>query len=256
MWCRVRNDRVFLVLLVALLGVAWLSLWVWGQSPYGRYLNHNALTKVTSEDVAVLVLFVAGWSIMAFAMMLPTSLPLVTLFNTMVRDRSDHLILMTLLLTGYLGVWVSFGILIHVGDLAIHEVTRKTIWLTRNYWVIGASTLMIAGIYQFTPLKYHCLNKCRSPFSFVAGHWTGKNHWRQAFRLGIDHGIFCMGCCWSLMLLMFAVGAGNIGWMLLLGAIMSIEKNMPWGRRISRPLGAALVAWAAAIAIGIGFYPL
>ena len=136
MWFRVRNDRVFLVLLVALLGVAWLSLWIWGQSPYGRYLNHYALTEVTSEDVAVLALFVAGWSIMAFAMMLPTSLPLVSLFNTMVRDRSDHLMLMTLLLTGYLGVWVGFGILIHVGDLSIHEVARKTIWLARNYWVI------------------------------------------------------------------------------------------------------------------------
>ena len=111
---------------------------------------------------------------------------------------------------------------------------------------------MIAGIYQFTPLKYHCLNKCRSPFSFVASHLTSKNHRWQAFRLGVDHGIFCIGCCWSLMLPMFAIGSGNIGWMLLLGAIMSIDTNMPWGKRSSRPLGAALVAWAATIAIGIG----
>ena len=100
---RVRNDRVFLVLWVALPGVAWLSLWVWGQSPYGRYLDHSSLTEVTSKDVAVLVLFVAGWSMMVFAMMLPPSLPPVTLSNTMVRDRSDHLMLMALLLVRHLG---------------------------------------------------------------------------------------------------------------------------------------------------------
>ena len=118
---------MFLVLLVAWLGLAWLSLWVWGQSPYVRYLDHSSLTEVTSKDVSILVLFVAGCPIMVFTMMLPTSLPLVTLCNTMVRDRSDHLMLMALLLAGYLGVWVSFGILIHLGDLAIHEAAQKTI---------------------------------------------------------------------------------------------------------------------------------
>ena len=106
---------------------------------------------------------------------------------------------------------------------------------------------MLAGIYQFTPLKYHCLDKCRSPMGFVMGHWRGNHEWRQALRLGLDHGIFCLGCCWSLMLLMFVVGTGNIGWMLVLGMAMGVEKNMPWGRRLSAPLGVVLLASSGAI---------
>lgn len=252
MWTQARNDRLFLVLLGALVALAWLSLLVWGQSPYGRFLDHGALAEVTSEDAALLVLFVVGWTLMIFAMMLPTSLPLVTMFHTMIRERPHHSMLMALLIAGYLGVWTGFGVLIHVGDLGLHQVAERIAWLDANYWVIGSSTLILAGIYQFTPLKYHCMDKCRSPFSFIAGHWTGKNDSRQAFRLGLDHGIFCIGCCWSLMLLMFAVGAGNIGWMLVLGSVMAVEKNMPWGKRLSKPLGIALITWGLTIAVSIG----
>ena len=84
---------------------------------------------------------------------------------------------------------------------------------------------MLAGLYQFTPLKYACLDKCRSPLSFITEHWRGSHERTQAFRLGVHHGLFCIGCCWSLMLLMFAVGVGNLGWMLVLGALMAIEKT-------------------------------
>jgi len=92
--------------------------------------------------------------------------------------------------------------------------------------------------------------------SFIAGHWTGKNDMRQSFRLGLDHGLFCVGCCWSLMLLMFAVGAGNIGWMLVLGTIMAVEKNMPWGRRLSKPLGILLISSGLIITVGFGSWTL
>ena len=106
-----------------------------------------------------------------------------------------------------------------------------------------------AGIYQFTPLKYHCLDKCRSPFSFISAHWSGGNESAQSLRLGLDHGLFCVGCCWTLMLLMFGVGAGNLGWMLLLGGVMAVEKNMPWGRRLSSPLGVFLVGCGGLVTI-------
>ena len=83
MWQTVRNDRLFLTLLLGLIALAWLSLWVWGQSPYGRFLDHEALTDVTGDDIRLLVFFVAGWTLMIFAMMLPTTLPLVALFRNM-----------------------------------------------------------------------------------------------------------------------------------------------------------------------------
>ena len=111
---------------------------------------------------------------------------------------------------------------------------------------------MLAGVYQFTPLKYRCLDKCRSPLSFITEHWRGRNERVQSLWLGVHRGIFCVGCCWSLMLLMFAVGAGNIGWMLVLGMVMAIEKNMPWGRRLGKPLGVLLLALSGVIVIAAG----
>ena len=241
MWQSARNDRLFLSLLAALIGLAWLTLWVWGQSPYGRFLDHRALTDVTSEDLRLVVFFVGGWTLMISAMMLPTTLPLIALFRTITGDRSNKLTLVGLLATGYLAVWIGFGVLVQIADLGVHEGAEQIRWLNSNDWVIGAGTLILAGAYQFTPLKYHCLDKCRSPFSFIAGRWSGGNETVQSFRLGVDHGIFCVGCCWTLMLLMFGVGAGNLGWMLVLGSVMAIEKNMPWGRKLSSPVGLVLI---------------
>ena len=249
MWQTVRNDRLFLLVLLAIIGLAWASLWSWGQSPYSRFLDHQALTEITGDDVRLLVFFAAGWTLMIFAMMLPTTLPLIAMFRTITSDRSNHLVLVGLLGAGYLAVWMGFGVLVHAADLAIHEGAEQIRWLDSNDWVIGAGTLMVAGVYQFTPLKYHCLDKCRSPFSFINSRWSGGNELMQSFRLGLDHGIFCLGCCWTLMLLMFGVGAGNLGWMLLLGGVMAVEKNMPWGRRLSSPLGYSLIGGGALITI-------
>ena len=144
---------------------------------------------------------------------------------------------------------VPFAVLVHVMDLWIHKSVDQFGWLRAHAWIISAATILWAGVYQFTPLKYRCLDKCRSPLSFVMGHWRGGNEPAQALRLGAHHGLFCVGCCWSLMLLMFAVGIGSIGWMLLLGTVMAVEKNMPWGHKLSAPLGIALVAWGVALVV-------
>ena len=154
MWMRVDNRKLFAALLVALIGFAWASLWVWGQSPYGRYLDHTQLTEVTGEDATLLVFFVGAWTIMVFAMMLPTSLPLINMFHVMTRGRPDHLSLVVLLIVGYLGIWMAFGVAVHLADVALHAVVERNTWLEANSWVIGAGILMVAGVYQFTPLKY------------------------------------------------------------------------------------------------------
>lgn len=250
---RTRADRkYFLLIMGSLIALIWLTLWIWGQSPYGQYINHEQLGEFSLEggirgSLVFAILFVAGWTLMTVAMMLPTSLPLVEMFRRLTFQRPDHMQLVALLIVGYLGVWGVFGIVAHIGDWGLHLAVERSVWLESNAWVLGAGTLMLAGVYQFTPLKYHCLDKCRSPLSFIMEHWRGKHEKVQALLLGIHHGIFCVGCCWSLMLLMFAVGVGNIGWMLALGAVMAIEKNMPWGRKLSAPLGAALLGWGLLI---------
>jgi predicted metal-binding membrane protein len=131
----------------------------------------------------------------------------------------------------------------------LHTVLERNAWLETHAWLIGAIIFGMAGIYQFTPLKYYCLDKCRAPVSFLMLHWQGRRDRTHALRLGVHHGLFCLGCCWSLMLLMFTVGMGNLGWMLLLGAVMAVEKNLPWGRRLSAPLGIVLLCCSLAVVL-------
>jgi predicted metal-binding membrane protein len=150
-----------------------------------------------------------------------------------------------LLIAGYLLVWAAFGLATHLLDTTLHLIVRQSAWLEVNGWVLGALVLATAGAFQFTRLKYRCLDRCRTPFSFIAQYWRGRQPMWNAFALGIHHGAFCVGCCWAIMLLMFVVGTGNVGYMLALGAIMALEKNVSWGRRLSRPLGIALLSWAA-----------
>jgi predicted metal-binding membrane protein len=250
MWPTLDDRRPFLVLATSLVALMWLSLWLWGQSPYGRFLSHEELGHVdgVAGGYATLVLlFVGGWTLMTVAMMLPTSLPLVALFYSFVRTRPGRVRLTALLVLGYLGVWTFFGFLVHAGDGVVHQVVERSARLEANAWVIGAGTVLLAGAYQFSPLKYRCLEKCRSPLSFVLGHWHGGRRESEAFRLGVHHGLYCLGCCWSLMLLMFAVGVGNLGWMLALGAVMAVEKNVSWGRRLSAPLGVLLLGWGVVL---------
>jgi predicted metal-binding membrane protein len=229
--------------------IAWIALWLWDRSPYSRYLSHQELGQIGSAGTpSVLViagLYVFGWTLMTIAMMLPTTLPLLSIFRRLIARREDRTRLLLLLVLGYLAVWLGFGIAAHTADWMLHELAERSAWLEANAWSIGAATLLVAGAFQFSRLKYKCLEKCRTPLTFVTEYWRGRDDSRNAFLLGVNHGIFCVGCCWALMLLMFGVGIGNIGWMLGLGTVMAIEKNMRWGKRISAPVGVALLGSGA-----------
>jgi predicted metal-binding membrane protein len=256
----VRHRRVFLPLLVALVALAWLALWAWARSPYGRYLEHGDwlasgpaafLCRVVpaGELLVPALLYTLAWVLMTAAMMLPTTLPLFGVFDRMTARRPDHGRLLALLGLGYMAVWGVFGLLAHGLHELILALLARSPTLAWHGWLIGAATLGLAGAFQFSRLKHQCLDKCRTPLGFVIAHWRGPAPARQAFALGAYHGLFCVGCCWALMLLMFALGTGSLGWMLLLAALMAIEKNLHWGRRLSAPLGVALLAGAAAVVV-------
>jgi predicted metal-binding membrane protein len=186
---------------------------------------------------------------MTAAMMLPTTLPLLEIVARMGAARRDGRLLLGLVIAGYLGVWSLFGVVAHLADLGLHALVPQSPWLTFNGWALGAAILALAGLFQFSDLKRRCLEACRTPMTFVIQHWRGHNQRRQALLLGAHHGLYCVGCCWALMLLMFVVGTGSVGWMLALGAVMAAEKNLPWGRKLSAPLGVGLLVWSAAIVI-------
>src|SRR5437588_8545567 len=244
----VEARRAFTAAMLALVGVAWLALYAWGSSPYARLLSHDAAAAAGGGPGLALA-FVGGWTLMIVAMMLPSSLPLVLMFSALTRRRADRTSLVVLLLLGYLSTWAVFGAVVHAGDLGLHAMVNQIEWLANRTWLISAVTLAAAGLYQFSTLKYRCLEKCRSPLSFITEHWRGRGERGQAFVLGVHHGLFCVGCCWLLMLLMFAVGVGSLAWMLGLGAVMALEKNVSWGRRLSTPVGVLLLASAVLVAV-------
>lgn len=246
------HRPTFALSLGGLVAFAWLALWLWERSPYGRYLNHaelGALVHAPDADTVLVqsALYVGGWLLMIVAMMLPTTLPLLEAFRRMTARRTDRHRLVALVVAGYLSAWLAFGVAVHAFDFGLHEAFERVAWLQANPWVFGAGPLLVAGLFQFSELKHRCLERCRAPVGFVIQHWRGGNASLQSLALGAHHGLFCIGCCWALMLLMFAVGTGSLGWMLALGAVMAIEKNFAWGRRISAPLGVALIAWGSAI---------
>ena len=253
MWIRVDHSKTFTILLVLLIVLCWVVLSIWSISPFAPWLGHEIMEDIpltfSQEYLLLLFVFVIGWILMTIAMMLPTTLPLFVMFQQMTHKRPDHARLIGLLVAGYLVVWMSFGVITHLGDLLIHEIVRQVGWLETNEWIIVAILFAIAGVYQFMPLKYQCLDKCRSPRSFILEHWQGRNQHRHAFLMGVHQGLFCLGCCWSLMLLMFAVSVGNLLWMLLLGMIMSTEKNLPWGRQLAKPLGGTLLSFSMLIVL-------
>jgi predicted metal-binding membrane protein len=240
-----RRDRAILAgSLGALAIVAWMSLWLWDASPYRAYLGHAGGAGPLPLEAA---LFSLGWVLMIVAMMLPSSIPLVVTFRALVARRRQPAMLVGLLLLGYLVVWTAFGLGAWIADRGIHAAVEAIPFLAAYPQLILASTLLVAGLWQFSPMRDRCLDECRSPLGFVMNRWRGVGERREALAMGIAHGAFCVGCCWSLMLVMFGVGLGNATIMLALGGLTAVEKNMPWGRRLSRPLGGLLILAALAV---------
>jgi predicted metal-binding membrane protein len=254
------SQRLAATLIAAVVVPAWALLALWSASPWRGYLDHGGwgdtlalspLCRAVPGGTVLVPALVAGlaWLLMIAAMMVPTVIPLVGSFRRAVAGRVDAGRLVALVLAGYVAAWLAFGFAAHAADTGIRTAAAASPWLAGHAWLIGAGVLAMAGAFQFSALKYRCLERCRTPFGFVNAHWHGRHPAREAFRLGLDHGAFCVACCWALMLVTFVVGMGNPGWMLAVAAAMAAEKNLPGGHRIRTPLGLGLVAWAAAIAI-------
>ena len=251
------SRALFWPLLSLLVVASWGVLLLWSASPYGRLLDHGgwgdagalaALCRAVPQgDVVVpVVLHALAWVLMIAAMMLPTTFPLLAMFRRITGARPDAGRLAALVVLGFLAAWLVFGIAAHLVDAAVRWGAARSGWFVTNGWMIGAAVLAGAGLFQWSALKYRCLDECRTPFGFVAARWHGRSPSREALRIGVDHGLFCVGCCWALMLTMFVVGIGSVGWMLGLAALMAAEKNLPFGRRLRTPVGLGLLAAAGA----------
>lgn len=238
------------LLIVCLTLVAWLAMWAWGTGPWAEYLSHDQV--LAGDEVALPVavgLFGVGWVLMSAAMMLPSVHTLLLTFLGVIRARPDRGRLQAALLGGYLAVWTAVGALALAADWVLHRTVDASGLDPRNQWVISAGALALAGAYQLSPLKNRCLDACRSPLTFVLTHWRGRAPVADAFRLGLAHGKFCVGCCAALMGVLFALGMGNLGWMFLAAAAMTVEKIVSWGRLITAPIGLALLSAAGMLTL-------
>jgi predicted metal-binding membrane protein len=208
----------------------------------GAHLGHDELIDGGPNIAIALGLSTIAWVVMIAAMMLPSSLPLVRMFAHAAGQQPHAGHAIAAFLGGYALVWTAFGVTAFVADLGLHRALEGSPWLARGDWAIGGSVLILAGVFQFTPLKDACLDQCRHPGAFMLRHYERGT--AAALRIGARHGAFCVGCCWALMLVMFAAGVASLLWMALLTAVMVYEK--------SRPIGQRLVPLTGVVLLGIG----
>ena len=232
---------------VAAIAIAWAIAIAAEATGNASKLHHDALIHSTLPLWIALAIFVVAWQVMVAAMMLPSSIPMLRLFRATSRSQPEHTKAMTAFVGGYIVVWAVFGAVAFLGDFMLHHVVDRTPWLAGRPWIISAGVLAIAGAFQFSPLMEKCLTECRHPASFIVQRYARGS--AAAFRLGREHGQFCLGCCWALMLLMFAVGVANLWWMAALAALMAYEKVGKHGEEVARIAGLALIAGAVLVAL-------
>ena len=186
------------------------------------------------------------WAVMMAGMMLPTALPVTVAFAGAKRNRVERpLIPVWGFMGGYLAAWVYFSGLAALAQWGLQAASLLSPATLALRPALGGGLLAAAGLFQWSPWKDACLLHCRSPVGFFLAHWRS-GPW-GALEMGLRYGIYCVGCCWALMLLSFALGIMNVSWMALLTVFMLAEKAAPGGRWITRIAGVGLVAWGAAV---------
>ena len=210
----------------------------------------RALPPGVAGDLNTSAIVGAMWLAMTLAMMLPTAGPMILTYADIAETalRKGERIVSPLVLTaGYLVVWFGFSLAAASAQLGMMTLAASLdAWRGSARIAVPASAVLflVAGLYQFSALKASCLHACQRPFSFFFLNWTDRTS--GVFRLGLRQGLYCLGCCWAMMFLMFATGAMNIAWMALLGVVMTVEK-MTASRHFSRAIGIALLAAGFAI---------
>jgi predicted metal-binding membrane protein len=224
----------------AIVLAAWGTLVAGDLLGYAWVAEHDSLFESGTLPLIVAVpLFVAAWQLMTAAMMLPTTLPTVSLFARAGRGQERPRLALAAFLAAYFAVWTGFAVVALTGDQWVHKVVDAWPWLGDHPHLVTGGVLAAAGVGQLTGLTERCLDACRNPLHFLLRYY--ERGVGAAWRLGLRHGAFCLGCCWPLMLVMFGVGVGSLPLMLGLAAVMLALKTAPGGRRLARPVGVGLL---------------
>jgi predicted metal-binding membrane protein len=209
-------------------------------------------------SLAAFSAFVVAWAVMMAAMMFPAAAPMLLLYHTLATQRQARgqaFVPTWVFAAGYLLVWTTVGALTWVLVQRLSDVVGQFGATERATWAPLAlgGVMIVAGLYQLTPLKQVCLDHCRSPFSFVMHHW--REGYGGALRMGIAHGAYCLGCCWALFAVLVAAGVMSLAWMLLLTLVVFAEKVLPGGQRTSHVVGVAFLILGVVVAGGVLRFP-
>ena len=234
-----KDRRIVIASLVVVIALAWLYLW---------------RSAATMADMGVMApmggagalgLTLAMWAVMMTGMMLPSAAPAIVLYGTLVRrnaERGTVLPAVWVFTSGYLAAWIAFSAVAALAQVALEHAMLMTPQLSVASKGLSGAVLLAAGVYQWLPAKDVCLRKCRNPLELFTVRWRAGA--RGAFRMGLEHGLYCVGCCWTLMLLLFVAGVMNLLWVALIAAFIFIEKLLPGARYTSSIAGLALVGSA------------
>lgn len=234
-----RTPAVALLVLLPL--VSWMWIGVMARDMYGPMTGASAWMMTARWDVPHLLLLWAMWAVMMTGMMLPPSSPLLLLYGFAARRSAPESAGRQIyaVAAGYLAVWTLFSLGATALQRVLASLLRISPMMETSSPAAGATLLLIAGVYQFTPMKHACLRTCQSPFGFLMSHW--RNGLSGAFRIGLEHGAYCVGCCWALMLLLFAGGVMNLAVIGALTAFVAFEKLTPFGMHGARISGVLLM---------------
>jgi predicted metal-binding membrane protein len=244
----VRQDRALVLLgLVVLTVLSWVYL-----ARMAAMMNVSAADKamhaamgmpeMATWGAAEFVMLFLMWTVMMVAMMLPSVTPIILLVVGTYRRRGHRAHVLTVAFgSGYLAAWTAFSAVAALTQLMLHRAALLSSAMATDSAIITGGILLCAGAYQWLPLKAACLTHCRSPLAFLTSHW--REGTVGALTMGLRHGLYCVGCCWVLMLLLFAAGVMNLLWVGAIAFVVLVEKLVPHGARVGRFAGVLVMVW-------------
>jgi predicted metal-binding membrane protein len=238
----VRARTLILGALLVLAAAAWAIL-VWQSSVADTERMENTLTM----DMGM-PLFLAIWVAMMVAMMFPTAAPMILTFAKLQAGKQQAgkpYVPTWVFVSSYLAIWTGFGALAYAAALGATELADNSMWVMDNAARIGGGVLIFAGLYQLSRLKDICLSKCRAPMAFILTSW--RNGYGGALRMGFEHGLYCLGCCWLFFVIVFPLGMLNVALLAAIVLLIFAEKSLPFGHRARQLAAAALLAYGTLV---------
>ncbi len=220
----------------------------WGLLAWQSWQADEAMMGLTMGMGAPL--FLAIWVAMMVAMMFPTAAPMILTFARVhagKRRRGQPYVPTWVFVGAYLVVWTMFGVLAYGAAVGGEELANRWMWLMDNAARIGGAVVALAGVYQLSPLKRSCLSKCRTPIQFIMSSW--RDGYGGSFRMGLEHGAYCLGCCWLLFVILFPLGMMNVAAMAVITLLIFAEKSLRVGRELGQAAALGMVGYGLLVVL-------